>query len=450
MMNKKKTLFKELIGSYIVFSITIVIILIFFGLLMFFGVVKNADSYIPDNLIDDSGKIVDSRLIDDHKAWVEKLDENNNIVETVGNKRDSINSYTDEDIMKLVNLKSNAEEFHTFIKFVGNNKYLIKIPTRNFNITLNLVESNTKRVNMGFLVFLLIYILLIILLSKNLSNKIKKPIGIMLEGMNRVESGEKNVQIDFHTRNELNDLKDNFNNMIVKIEREEELRIKKEEEKNRLLLDLSHDIKTPISTIKSYSIALKDGLVDEPKKDEYYDIIDRKATRISYLVDEMNNMLKLDNPDYNINLQRINFSEIIRNTVLEYYNELEKDGVEVIMEIPEDDIYLELDSNLIKRVLNNLLENQIKYNKGDFVRVILREEKDKIIFKVIDNGNLIDSNTKENLFNPFVRGDEARSSSGGLGLGLSISKKIVEKHGGEIYYSDEGNLNNFIIELRSK
>lgn len=159
-------------------------------------------------------------------------------------------------------------------------------------------------------------------------------------------------------------------------------------------------------------------------------------------------MLKLDDPDYNINLQRINFSETIRNTVLEYYNELEGNGIEVVMEIPEEDIYLKLDSNLIKRVLNNLMENQVKYNKGNFLKVDLKEKEDKVVFKITDDGKLIDSITKENLFNPFVRGDESRSSSGGLDLGLSISKKIVEKHGGEIYYSDENELNNFIIEFK--
>ena len=447
-MSKKKTLFRELVGSFVSFSLLIILSLVVVSSIWIYGGTVMVGINTETMNIVKNGEVNSEYIVNELNGWIEKLDDKNNIIEVIGSKKDNSRNYTDKDIIEILNYK-NSTKYYSSIETIGEDKYIIKIPKERMDFSYrNEIRGDFGKI--GGIVFIILYILILIFVSKKLSKKIKKPINKILDGMNRVEDGEKGVQIDFHTKNELNDLKDNFNNMIVKIEREEELRIKKEEEKNRLLLDLSHDIKTPVSTIKSYSIALKDGLVEEDKKDEYYDIIDKKATRISYLVDEMNNMLKLDNPDYNINLQRVNFSEIIRNTVLEYYNELEKNGVEVIMEIPEKDIYLELDLNLIKRVLNNLMENQIKYNKGDFVRVILKEEKDKIIFKVIDNGNLIDNDTKENLFNPFVRGDEARLSSGGLGLGLSISKKIVEKHGGEIYYSDEGNLNNFIIELRSK
>ena len=98
--------------------------------------------------------------------------------------------------------------------------------------------------------------------------------------------------------------------------------------------------------------------------------------------------------------------------------------------------------------MNNLVENQVKYNSGKMVKFLLYKESSKVYFKIIDDGDIIDKDLQKNLFNPFIRGDEARVSSGGLGLGLAISKKILDKHNGEIYYTDENNHNNFIIELK--
>ncbi|QQK06976.1 HAMP domain-containing sensor histidine kinase [Miniphocaeibacter halophilus] len=449
-MTRKKSIFKELIASFVVFSLSIVLILVISGALVIFNIIENEDNYIPTNMINDKGEIQSRFLIDNYNAWVEQLDSNNKVVSVVGNKLDKTMNYSDRDIMELLNLKDNSEEFHVFIKFLGEEKYLIKIPTKNLALTLNLTNSRSKNSKVFGILFLAFYIFMIILLSKRLSNKIKKPIDKMLFAMDRVKDGEKGVQIDFQTKNELNELKDNFNDMIIKLEREEEYRIKKEEEKNKLLLDLSHDIKTPISTIKSYSLALKDDLVKEEDKKDYYDILDKKASRISYLVDEMTNMLKLDNKDYKLYMEKANFSEVVRQTVSEYYNELENKKIDVEVNLPKDDIYINIDLNLIKRVLNNLMENQLKYNSGTFTRISLEEENNKLILEISDNGKLIDKNTRKTLFNPFVRGDKARSTSGGLGLGLSISKTIINKHKGEIYYSNKGNLNNFVVELNIK
>lgn len=164
----------------------------------------------------------------------------------------------------------------------------------------------------------------------------------------------------------------------------------------------------------------------------------------------MTNMLKLDNKDYKLYIEKVNFSEVVRQIVSEYYNELESKKIDVDVNLPKDDIFINIDLNLIKRVLNNLMENQLKYNSGTFTRISLEEKNNKIIFKISDNGQLIDENTKKDLFNPFVRGDKARTTSGGLGLGLSISKTIINKHKGEIYYSNKDNLNNFVIELDIK
>lgn len=230
-MTRKKSIFKELIASFIVFSLSIILMLVISGVLVIFNIVENEENYIPTNIVNDKGEIQSRFLIDNYGAWVEELDSNNNVISVVGEKLDKTTKYSDKDIMELLNIKDNSEKFHVFIKFVGEDKYLIKIPTKNLALTLNLTDSRSKNSKVFGILFLVFYIFMIILLSKRLSNKIKKPIDKMLFAMDKVKDGEKGVQIDFQTKNELNELKDNFNDMIIKLEREEEYRIKREEEK---------------------------------------------------------------------------------------------------------------------------------------------------------------------------------------------------------------------------
>lgn len=448
-MNKKKSVFKQLVGSYIGFSFLILISFVVMSIFWYYsGSLKVGvkDKQIGGfDIVDEKGVINEDTVVNKLGGWIEKLDEDNNIIEIIGDKQDKQDKYTSNEIMDILNHFKRDNEFDSLAVRNSGTNFIIKLPKG----ILDLYASKPMTVNIdgiGLAVFLGLYSISIFFISRRLSKKIKKPIDKMLVGMNRVKEGEKGVQIDFHTNNEL---KDNFNDMVVKLEVEENRRLREEENKNRLLLDLSHDIKTPLSTIKSYSIALKDGLVEEEKKFEYYDILDKKSSRISYLVDEMTNMLKLENSDYIVKKDRFNFTETIRQCISEYYCELESKGLEIRVIIPEKDIFVEGDSNLIKRVINNLIENQIKYNEGSFVEFSIFKDK-KTIFKVSDNGKLIENNIQNNLFNPFIRGDEARSSTGGLGLGLSIAKTIVNKHNGEIYYSNKDGLNNFIIELNDK
>ncbi|WP_100065550.1 HAMP domain-containing sensor histidine kinase [Miniphocaeibacter massiliensis] len=449
-MNKKKTLFKELLGSFIKFTLLLILAFIVMTVILIYGGFMKMGLNInhTSEFITQEGEFNERFIIDRLNGWIEKIDSDNEVREVVGSKKNSKSKYTEKELEKMLSYSNSDNKYMTTMEEIDGERYLIVVEKDRIDISYNLNPIKKYFTEIGIIVFLGLYVLIIYLMSKNISTKIKEPIYKILDGMDKVKSGEKNIHIDFYSKNELNELKDNFNEMILKLEREENNRIQKEEEKNRLLLDLSHDIKTPISTIKSYSIALKDNLVDEKDKNDYYEIIDKKSSRISYLVDEMNNLLKLDSHEYKINLEYVNFSEIVRKVISEYYTDLENKGLETNLDIQEKDIYLNIEPNLIKRVLNNLIENQIKYNNGKMFEISLYKENSNVYFKIRDDGDIIDIDLQKNLFYPFTRGDKARVSSGGLGLGLSISKKIIDKHNGEIYYTDENNFNNFIIVLK--
>lgn len=213
-----------------------------------------------------------------------------------------------------------------------------------------------------------------------------------------------------------------------------------------MLLELSHDIKTPVATIKSYANALEAGLVPEEKIRDTYRVIDAKADRVQKLTDDMFMMLKMDNPDYRINLETVNLCEYLRQLCAEYYDEITEAGFEFAIDIPEKDIKADIDTVLFSRVMGNLFSNAKKYNKtGDTISMSLAEYNDKIMLAVSDNGNEIDKAFAKRMFDAFSRDDQARKTDGGTGLGLAISRIIVEKHDGNLKYYCKSKENVFEI-----
>lgn len=237
----------------------------------------------------------------------------------------------------------------------------------------------------------------------------------------------------------------------------EELRIKNaekeqlEESKKRMLADLSHDLKTPMTTIQGYSKALYDGLVeDQEQKRRYLKFIYEKSIRVTALIDELFIFSKLDNPDSQINKEDKDICEFFREVIVEYYEMFAEKEMELDIHIPTKKILYRFDQKLLYRAISNLLENTIKYNpEQTMVYISLKESNDTITIEIGDDGTGINEEIAETLFDPFVRGDKNRVNDGGSGLGLAITRKIVEKHDGNVYLNTKPirGKTNFIIEL---
>ncbi|CAM5208128.1 histidine kinase OS=Ureibacillus acetophenoni OX=614649 GN=SAMN05877842_11477 PE=4 SV=1 [Ureibacillus acetophenoni] len=237
----------------------------------------------------------------------------------------------------------------------------------------------------------------------------------------------------------------------------EELRIKSiekerlEESKKRMLADLSHDIKTPMTTILGYSKALYDEIVeDEEQRRRYLKYIYDKSIRVTDLVDELFMFSKLDNPDSQINRLDKDLCEFLRQVIVEYYEMFSEKDMELQIDIPDNKIIYWFDEKLLYRAISNILENTIKYNPVQtnvFIR--FKKSNEMISIEIGDDGTGIHEDLAETLFDPFVRGDKSRINDGGTGLGLAITKKIVEKHGGRVYVNTKPLRGSkiFIIEL---
>lgn len=446
-MKLKKSIFTKLIGSFILYAIMIVLTFI---LCLILSIVFIGDGDInsvrPDKVIDENGNIVNLETVQKMKGWVEELDGEYKVIKIYGEKQNEETSYTQEDILEITSAYGKTEYIGFFVQPENSSKRFLCIYDRDvMQLKPTVILNNSKTPDIFWLFFPL-SIIEILLISFYLKKKIKKPLDKIVEGMESLKSGDDNARINIRTEAEFEKIVDTFNEMAEKLLTE---KIEKEQltkKKNQMLLELSHDIKTPVATIKSYANALEAGLVPEEKKKDIYRIIDAKVNRVQKLTDDMFMMLKMDNPDYKLNPEAVNLSEYLRQLCAEYYEEITEAGFEFVIDIPESEIKTNIDTDLFSRVVGNLLSNAKKYNKtGDTISMSLVEYSDKIILSILDNGNEIDKTFAVQMFDAFSRGDKARKTDGGTGLGLAISRIIVEKHDGNLKYCRKGNENVFEI-----
>lgn len=216
-------------------------------------------------------------------------------------------------------------------------------------------------------------------------------------------------------------------NELMEAEKKQQLAY--DRQRNLLLSDIAHDIKTPITTLCSYSKALSDGVVQGEKRREYLDAIYNKSMRMSELITLLFEYVKMDSSGFELHRETCDLGEILRETTAVLYTDFEDSGIELLVEIPEEPVLYSMDQVQMARVMTNLLTNAVRYGR-EGGRTLVRLADGKIT--VADDGMEIDAAFAQHIFEPFARGDKARSTKGGSGLGLSIAAKIVEMHGGEL------------------
>lgn len=214
---------------------------------------------------------------------------------------------------------------------------------------------------------------------------------------------------------------------------EHEKRIHEEYDRNRnlMLSDIAHDLRTPMTTVAGYAKAIQDGMVTDPQKmDEYLSVIQAKSMRMNELINLLFEYVKLDSEGFHLDKKPLNLIELLRENAAMLYSDMEENGMELVIDLPELEWKVEADRLQMSRVVTNLLTNAMRHNDtGTTILVRADCEDDKARIVIADNGKEIPPSVAGHLFEPFAMGDESRNSKGGSGLGLSIAAKIVAMHG---------------------
>ena len=323
----------------------------------------------------------------------------------------------------------------------------------------NILELETEsKLAWGQLIasFVLIMLITGLLLSYWLYKSVAKPIDSLRNSTRNIIKGDLNTAIKKHKDDEIGDLVDDFNNMREHIHRLLEDNRAKKQMTREMIVNISHDLKTPLTVIKGYAEGLREGVANTPmKQGKYLSIIYSKAVEMNSLIDELSTYAKIDADAISYNFISVDINEYLE----EGFEEIKTD-----LEINNFDVYFHpykggslnaiADAEKLKRVINNLISNSKKYASKDRKgRIDIRVEAVQkfVMISVEDNGIGIPKERLARVFERLYRVDESRNSKiGGSGLGLAIVKKIIEDHSGRVWAeSNDGDGTKIVILLRN-
>lgn len=391
---------------------------------------------------------IDIKKVLSEGGWVEEV-KDGKIVNVIGRKKDKNESYS---IEYFINEKNENYKYETRAYKKGDRLYIIKIPDYSYKLLRELYGTKKAKAYMylSLVLTIIIVFLMFIMLSILSIKKISRPLKILENEIKKMSEGYSNLGVKFNSYREFNKIKESFNSTVEKLEKVEIERKIAEDSKKRVIRDISHDLKTPITSILGYSKAISEGIVtSEDEKKIYLDYIYNKTKRINYLVDELFIFSKLDSPEYKLDLKKHDISEFLRELVALYYMDIEEKDFLLEVDIPEESIYSIIDTKALERALGNIIINAIKYNESGTTITVDLLKSDKYVDIIIeDNGCGISEDVIENIFDEFVRADKARKTDGGSGLGLAITKKIIKLHNGKLkLYSEKDIGTKFSIRL---
>lgn len=279
--------------------------------------------------------------------------------------------------------------------------------------------------------------------SRWINSLIIPPMKEIRRGMQKVKSGELDGGIPVLRQDELGEVCEEFNEMQRQLKQSKEEQMKYEAYRKGLISSISHDLRTPLTTIKGYVGGILDGIADtEEKKKKYLLAVQTRTKDLEHLVDQLSSYNKMENHMFHYQKEQTDLKEFVREYLAENEAFISEHRLDIVLSA-QHSVNLLMDRGAFKRILDNLLTNSIRYREKEQSRIeiSIQKKNGRIFWSVADDGPGVAENCLEKIFESFCRLDEARSHcSEGSGLGLAIVKRIVTDHQGIIYARDRAGL----------
>ena len=363
--------------------------------------VKKTKTYVDKKFVIIEKKLKDNydnikKLSNNNYVYITLKDKNNNII--FDNKKESNLTYEKS---KLI--------------LINNEMYLLSVSSQ-LDLTLSLLISR--------IMFIELFILLVITIVsyKLISKKILIPINNLKNDIISYKKGIMPKRRPAITT--IDELQNNFIDLTKALESEKE-------KQNQIIASISHDIKTPLTSIMGYAKRLETATLTEEKKIEYINKISTKSVRMKELISEFDDYLSC-NLNSNLNKKPILIKDYIINLKKEFEEELKEKNIKFrIKNKTNTNEEIIIDEVKMKRVFSNIINNSIRYLENDnkTIKIIITKKENKIYFEIMDNGIGVEKNIIDKIFDPLFTTDSGRKISG---LGLSICQEIIKVHHGEI------------------
>jgi signal transduction histidine kinase len=285
--------------------------------------------------------------------------------------------------------------------------------------------------------------LLGLFLTLYLSKKISKPLIAMGKATTEISQGNFNATLDIQSSDEVGALAEDIQDMAKQLK-------KYRDSRQQFLSHISHDLRTPLTYIKAYSAVMKDATkVEEQEWRGYIQVIYQEALRMEHLVKDLFELTKLDEGQIQLHVEKVALAPWLKSIVKSRELILEQYSITTKINFMDENLSISIDKERMAQVINNLLENSIRYTKGGHISINVSSDNEYVQIEIQDTGAGIPEEDLPHIWDRFYRVDKSRSTeSGGSGLGLSIVKQIVLLHNGDISIKSEyGKGTTFIIKL---
>lgn len=261
------------------------------------------------------------------------------------------------------------------------------------------------------------------------------------------QDSAKKMTISFYDR-DFEELAQEINNQIDLTKQAEAVKRSTENELRQAISHISHDIRTPMTSILGYIQFLESEEMSHEEKKKYIEIIKSSAGRLKVLLEDFFELSIIEQADYPLKMEKVSFNHLIIESLLGFYEEFNKRDIEPDIHIPEQEIMMMADPSLMKRVIENLAVNAIRYSTGN-VSIQLKETDTAVQLKISNSVGKMSELDVHQMFDRFYKADQTRTGKG-TGLGLPIAKSLMEKMNGSIHAELKENHLTMICEWEAE
>lgn len=444
-------------GNFVITIVAVVMLVVIINILTIFGVyifnmvshkntitLKNSPETFVRNfekyMYDDNGILALSEegyeLLQESGAWIQVLNDYGEEISNINSPSDVPKKYTPFDMVN--NYKYEERPYINFMLeknlSSGHVNVILALPNNNIErVTLNFsLDSVMYQSKIIIIITLIIDAIIALIFGYLFSRKLTKPISEIITNIDILSKGNYNL----YTKEKgiYKAVFENINDLSSTLRENDNQRKELESMREDWLANITHDIKTPLASIQGYAeiISDKDYEFTRDEMQEYTEIIYSKSKYIKELVDELNLSTRLKNNALSLNKQNTNLVALLRNVVIDILNDSRYENRNIEFNSNIDVIEKEVDVMLLKRALTNLIFNAVVHNNESVQVKVDIKKIDKINISIKDNGNGINTKDLEHIFDRYYRGTNTGEAHKGSGLGMAISKEIINNHGGEI------------------
>lgn len=318
-----------------------------------------------------------------------------------------------------------------------------------FNRIMN-VFMGIKNNYFGDLIYFIMALLIFLLIYSLITYKKYKNIDILVDSLEDMSKGNLDKRIEINSKGDIGEVATNINNIVSQLKNLTIEERKAQQTKTDLITNVSHDLRTPLTSIIGYlNLIEEDKYKDEVELRYYTNIAYEKAQNLNILINDLFELTKMQNRTMNFDKIEINLVELISQIVSQFGIELRHANMKCRIDFKSEKIIINADPVKLVRAFENLITNAMRYGKdGKFIDIKVKKEESMAIVQVINYGEPIPLVDLPHIFDRFYRVEKSRNTyGGGSGLGLAITKNIIERHDGSILATSDNDATMFQVKL---